>query len=80
MVKDSKLATKLKWGIVRKVFPDEEGLVRDVLVRYAILKPNDKPYVAPYTRKGPFTEKIMSTQSLAMFYSKQEQMLSLIHI
>ena len=27
--------------------------------------------VAPYTRKGPFTEKLISTQSLALFYSKQ---------
>ena len=33
MIKDSKLSAKLKSGIVRKAYPDEEGVVRDMLVR-----------------------------------------------
>ena len=73
MIKESKLETKLKWGIVSHVYPDSEGVVRDVLIRYAILKPTNEPYIAPYSRKGPFKSKMMSIQTLALFYSAKEQ-------
>ena len=73
MIKDSKLTTTLKWGLVTKVYPDQEGVVRDVMLRYALLKPTAEPYIAPYTRKGPFKEKIVAVQTLAIFYSAEEQ-------
>ena len=73
LIKESKLSTTLKWGLVTHVYPDQEGVVRDVMLRYALLKPNTEPYIAPYTRKGPFKEKLVAVQNLSMFYSAEEQ-------
>ena len=47
--------------------------MRDVIIRYAVLKPTSEPYIAPYTKKGPFKTKMMATRNLALFYSRQEQ-------
>ena len=73
LIKESKMSTTLKWGLVTHVYPDQEGVVRDVMLRYALLKPNTEPYIAPYTRKGPFKEKLVAVQNLSMFYSAEEQ-------
>ena len=39
LIQDSKLKKTLKWVIVQKVFPDQLGMLRDIVVRYIIPKP-----------------------------------------
>ena len=74
LIQDSKLSQKLKWGLVRQVCPDEEGVVRDVIVRYAHLQPGPQPYITPYKKKGPFKEKLVAVKNTAPLYTKLEQM------
>ena len=73
MVQDSKLCRRLKWAIVKSVHPDHDGVVRDAIVRYALLKPGPEPYVTGFNKKGPFKTKLVAVQNLAMMYSKDEQ-------
>ena len=37
MVEESTLKKKLKWGIVKTIHPDHDGVLRDVMVRYILL-------------------------------------------
>ena len=53
LVQDSKLCRRLKWAIVKSVHPDHDGVVRDAIVRYALLKPGPEPYIAGFNKKGP---------------------------
>ena len=53
--------------------PDHDGVVRDVIVRYALLKPGPEPYIAGFNKKGPFKTKLVAVQNLAMMYSRVEQ-------
>ena len=48
-------------------------MVRDVIVRYSLLKPGPEPYITPFSKKGPFKTKLCSVQTLALMYSKEEQ-------
>ena len=73
MITDSKLAKRMKWGIVRSVFPDHDGVVRDCIIRYANLKPGKDPYTSPFKKTDPFKTKLCAVQNLAMMYSKEEQ-------
>jgi hypothetical protein len=45
LVQDAKLCRRLKWGIVKSVHPDHDGVVLDAIVQYALLKPGPEPYV-----------------------------------
>ena len=53
--------------------PDHDGVVRDVIVRYALLKPGSEPYVKGFNKRGPFKTKLVSVQNQAMMYSCDEQ-------
>ena len=77
MIQESKLSKKMKWGIVKSVFPDHDGVVRDCMVRYALLRPGPEAYITPYTRSGPFKMKLCSVQNLAVMYTKEEQLLDM---
>jgi hypothetical protein len=55
------------------VHPDHNGVVRDTIVRYALLKPGPEPYVTGFNKNGPFKTKLVAVQNLAMMYSKEEQ-------
>ena len=70
MIQESKLKRKLKWAIVQSVHPDHDDVVRDVIVRYSLLKPGPEPYIRAFTKKGPFKTKLCSVQTLALMYSK----------
>ena len=73
MIQDSKLQRKLKWGIVKTVHPDHDGVVRDVMIRYISIRPGPEPYVTPFSRKYPFKTKLCTVQNLSMMYSVEEQ-------
>ena len=73
MIQESKISRSLKWGIVKRTFPDQDGVVREVTIRYGLFSGKPEPYVAPFTKKGPFKDKLVPVQNLAMFYSKAEQ-------
>ena len=73
MVEDSKLKKKLKWGIVKTIHPDHDGVVCDVIVRYVLLKPGPEPYISAYTKGSHFKSKLYSVQSLALMYSVEDQ-------
>ena len=77
MIQESKLSKKMKWGIVRSVFPDHDGVVRDCMVRYALLRPGPEAYVTPYARSSPFKVKLCSVQNLSVMYTKEEQLLDM---
>ena len=66
MIQDSKLKNKLKRAIVQSVHPDHNGVVRDVIVRYILLKPGPEPYILAFSKKSPFKTKLCSVQSLAL--------------
>ena len=51
MIQESKLKRKLKWAIVQSVHPDHDGVVRDVIVRYSLLKPGPEPYITAFTKR-----------------------------
>ena len=53
--------------------PDHDGVVRDVFVRYALLKPGPDPYIAGFNKRGPFKTKLVAVQNLSMMYSRVEQ-------
>ena len=74
MIQDTKLSKKLKWGLVRTVFPDHDGVVRDCMVRYANLRPGPEAYITPFSRTNPFKVKLVSVQNLAVMYTKEEQL------
>ena len=74
MIHDSKFQRKLKWAIVQSIHPDHDGVVRDDIVRYILLKPGPEPYISAFSKKSPFKTKLCSVQSLALMYSKEEQM------
>ena len=59
---------------MQSVHPDHDGVVRDVIVRYSLLKPGPEPYITAFTKKGPFKTKLCSVQTRALMYSKEEQM------
>ena len=73
IISDSKLSKKMKWGIVRTVFPDHDGVVRDCIIRYANLRPEKEPYTSPFRKTDPFKTKLCAVQNLAMMYSTLEQ-------
>ena len=73
MIQDSKLQRKLKWGIVKTIHPDHDGVVRDVMIRYILIKPGPEPYITPYSKKSPFKTKLCAVQTLAMMYSVEDQ-------
>ena len=52
--------------------PDHDGVVRDAIVPYALLKPGPEPYVAGFNKRGPFKTKLVAVQNLAMMYSRDE--------
>ena len=66
--------TWLKIAAEVKINPDHDGVVRDVIVRYILLKPGHEPYISAFSKKSPFKTKLCSVQSLALMYSKEEQM------
>ena len=74
MITDSKLSQRMKWGIVRTVHSDHDGVVRDCMVRYANLKPGLEPYTTPFRRTDPYKTKLCAVKNLAMMYSKEEQL------
>ena len=74
MIHDSKLQRKLKWAIIQSIHPDHVGVFRDIIVRYILLKPEPEPYISAFSKKSPFKTKLCSVQSLALMYSKEEQM------
>ena len=45
---------EVKWGIVESVHLDHDGVVRDVIVRYSLLKPGPEPYITTFSKKSPF--------------------------
>ena len=65
---------KLKWAIVQSVHPDHDGVVRDVIVRYILLKPGPEPYISAFSKNSPFKTKLCSVEPLALMYSKEEQL------
>ena len=73
MISDSKISKKMKWGIVRTVFPDHDGVVRDCIIRYANLRPGKEPYTSPFRKTDPFKTKLCAVQNLALMYSTEEQ-------
>ena len=73
MIQDSKLQRKLKWGIVKTIHPDHDGVVRDVIIRYISIRPGPEPYITPFSRKSPFKTKLCAVQNLSMMYSVEEQ-------
>ena len=70
---DSKIQKRMKWGIVRTVFPDHDGVVRDCIIRYANLKAGSEPYTSPFKKSDPFKTKLCAVQNLAIMYSSLEQ-------
>jgi hypothetical protein len=60
-------------AIVKSAHPDHDGVVRDAIVRYALLKPGPEPYIAGFNKKGPFKTKLVAVQNLDMMYSRDEQ-------
>ena len=74
MIQESKLKRKLKWAIVQSVHPDHDGVVRDVIVRYILLKPGPEPYISAFSKNSPFKTKLCSVEPLALMYSKEEQL------
>ena len=73
LIQDPKLSRRLKWAIVKSVHLDHDGVVRDAIVRYALLKPGPEPYVTGFNKRGPFKTKLVSVQNQAMMYSCDEQ-------
>ena len=73
MIHDSKFQRKLKWAIVQSIHPDHDWVVRDVIVRYILLKPGPEPYISAFSKKSPCKTKLCSVQSLSLMYSKEEQ-------
>jgi hypothetical protein len=73
MITDSKLKKSMKWAIVQTIYPDELGVLRDVLVRYILPKPGPEPYIRKYTKNSSFKTKLVSVQNLAIMYPVSEQ-------
>ena len=73
LVQDSKLCRRLKWAIVKSGHPDHDGVVRDAIVRDALLEPGPEPHITGFNKKGPFKTELVAVQNLAMMYSRDEQ-------
>ena len=58
---------------MKTIHPDHDNVVRDVMIRYILLKPGPEPYFSAYAKGSPFKSKLCSVQSLALMYSVEDQ-------